>query len=288
MRVCQISYGYPRHNHTGAGLVAFKLAELIPAETLFITKCFEGTYVDPPPHTKLFKISCREPSVPQHFSILRAIWITLGKIVGSTCFLLKAIPSIVRFHPDIVHIHTPLPVLFGVFAKLILRCPVVMTFHGTDFLWLRRIKILQWLVDSVVDVVFCVSHLMAEEMTSLMRKPRITTIPNGVDSHFFQNFKRPRQKRIVAVGVLKWQKGYEYLLQAMKILVGQYHSLQLFIAGSGPLHDELRASVTSLGLNDNVRFLGSVPLRKVRELLNDSRVFVMSSVTEGFPHASLA
>ena len=287
MRICQISRTYPRDTSPGSGSVAYNLAKRIPGEVLYIAKRLPGIYAEPPPNVSLVIIPYWEPRVPQKFGVLGGIWLAFGKAIGSGWFLLRAAPAIIRFSPDIVHVHTILPVLLGVFAKMVLRLPVVMTFHGTDFVRFRRIKPLHWLVDQTVDVVFCVSHQVADEMTSILHRAKVIAVPNGVDLELFRNYGNTRQKQVAAVGALKWQKGYEYLLQAMQMLVTQQPELQLFVAGAGPLESRLRGYVTTLGLDNNVRLLGVVSHNEVVELLNSSRVFVMASVSEGFPRVLL-
>jgi glycosyltransferase involved in cell wall biosynthesis len=53
-------------------------------------------------------------------------------------------------------------------------------------------------------------------------------------------------------------KGAEHLLRAMSLLHGDFPALRLEIAGDGPLRGELESLSTSLGLQQNVRFLGWV------------------------------
>lgn len=287
MRICRISRTYPRDISAGSGLVAFNLAKHIPAETLFIAKRFPGRYVDPPPNVRLVIIPYWEPSVPQTLGRLTAIWIMLGKALGSLWFLLRAAPIMIRFRPDIVHVHTILPILLGIFAKIFLGTPLVVQFHGTDFVRFRHSKLLQSLVNRWVDTVLCVSHRMQDEMTTLVWKPNVLFIPTGVDLDQFQNRHIPRAKQIAAVGMLKWQKGYEYLLQAMGTIVQREPDTKLCIAGSGSLENELREMVTSLGLERNVEFLGALSHDEVAHLLNSSLVFVLSSVSEGLPKVLL-
>lgn len=56
----------------------------------------------------------------------------------------------------------------------------------------------------------------------------------------------------LALGRLHWKKGFDTLLDALAMTPGLY----LWIAGEGPLGDELRAQTRRLGLENRVRFLG--------------------------------
>jgi phosphatidylinositol alpha-1,6-mannosyltransferase len=128
---------------------------------------------------------------------------------------------------------------------------------------------------------------MSDELVPLLRIAKVITVPNGVDLDLFRNNGQLRKRQIIAVGHLKWQKGYEYLLEAVYSLVTKDPEIQLLIAGSGELETKLRSYAASLGLENNVRFLGTVPQYEIVERLNESRIFVMASVSEGFPKALL-
>lgn len=56
----------------------------------------------------------------------------------------------------------------------------------------------------------------------------------------------------LALARLHWKKGLDTLLEA----TAQIPELYVWIAGDGPLEEELKAQCTALGLDDRVRFLG--------------------------------
>ena len=128
---------------------------------------------------------------------------------------------------------------------------------------------------------------MADELSVLLKRTMIRFVPNGVDLKQFQNHGKSRKKQIAAIGLLKWQKGYEYLLEAMRLITDQDREVKLVIAGEGPLEEELRQKVDALRLNDQVSFLGTIDHPEVVELFNTSSVFVLFSVSEGFPKVLL-
>ncbi len=83
------------------------------------------------------------------------------------------------------------------------------------------------------------------------------------------------------VGRLTVQKGYDFLLEAMKLIVVQVPSAQLLIVGDGELADELRARTAELGLGQAVHITG--PRQDVEQLLAAMDLFVSSSLWEGLP-----
>jgi len=81
------------------------------------------------------------------------------------------------------------------------------------------------------------------------------------------------------LGRLTEQKGQRVLLRAVAELAGTVPNVILFVAGVGPLRDELEAEAARLGLSERVRFLG---LRRDRDRLFAAMdVFVLPSNWEG-------
>lgn len=85
--------------------------------------------------------------------------------------------------------------------------------------------------------------------------------------------------RLVSCGRFVKQKGYPYLLQAIKLLRSQY-PVELWMLGEGPKHAEVKAQVNELGLSDHVKFLGFQP--NPRAYFRRCDAFVLSSLWEGF------
>jgi len=86
--------------------------------------------------------------------------------------------------------------------------------------------------------------------------------------------------RLLALGRFVGKKGFEYLVQACKILQDGGVEFRLTLAGSGPLEGSLRRQVRELGLEDRVRFPGFVPHHEVGALFRDADVFVMPCVVD--------
>ena len=91
--------------------------------------------------------------------------------------------------------------------------------------------------------------------------------------------------RLAVVGRLIPIKGHDTLLRAMQIAVREVPGLELEVAGSGPLEDELRAQVSALGLDGSVRFLGQVP--GAAAVLERASIVVVPSLGEGFGMVAL-
>lgn len=81
------------------------------------------------------------------------------------------------------------------------------------------------------------------------------------------------------LGRLTEQKGQRVLLQAVAQLTTQHPNVILFLAGVGPLRDNLEAEAGRLGIPERVRFLG---MRRDRDNLYAAMdIFVLPSQWEG-------
>jgi teichuronic acid biosynthesis glycosyltransferase TuaC len=154
--------------------------------------------------------------------------------------------------------------------------------------------------------VFAVSETLrtfAIEMGAAADKVR--TIPNGVEGAIFW----PREKQqcrakhglpsdarvIVSAGALVERKGHHRVIEALKTLVADGLPAQLLIVGGpgpeGTYEGELHRLVTSLDLEDRVRFCGPVDADTMAELMSAADIFCLASANEGWPnvvHEALA
>ena len=86
-------------------------------------------------------------------------------------------------------------------------------------------------------------------------------------------------KRVIAVGRLEWQKGFDRLVDAWAIASQQYPDWQLDIFGSGKLGDKLQQQIRTHGL-DNVTIYPFTP--NINKEYSESSIFALSSRFEGF------
>jgi len=104
-------------------------------------------------------------------------------------------------------------------------------------------------------------------------------IPNPISFNFFE--RKVINKKILAVGRLTHQKGFDKLLKIWKVFVEKNPSWILNIAGDGELKEELLETVKNLNLSCSVNFLGKVT--NIDELYMKSDIFLMTSRYEGLP-----
>jgi sugar transferase (PEP-CTERM/EpsH1 system associated) len=119
---------------------------------------------------------------------------------------------------------------------------------------------------------------------------RIQVITNAIDTARFKLPGRESRARLGLtedalvfgiVGRLEREKDHRTLLHAFRTLADAHPEARLLIVGDGSLRRELEDCARSLGLEQNVTFLGA--RSDIPEVLAALDLFVLSSVHEGVP-----
>ncbi|MBP3256399.1 MAG: glycosyltransferase family 4 protein [Bacteroidales bacterium] len=111
--------------------------------------------------------------------------------------------------------------------------------------------------------------------------PNLEVIPNAALA-FPEVQRAPESHRVMAVGRLDYQKGFDRLLNAWALLPGALRAQwQLDIFGQGEWKEMLESQIKSLGIEASARLAGAT--RSVFEEYGKSAFLVMSSHYEGFP-----
>jgi glycosyltransferase involved in cell wall biosynthesis len=178
---------------------------------------------------------------------------------------------------DIVHTHLFEPTLLGLLAAKLRHCPVVVTRHHSDALYLvpNRFKrdiylsLENW-INRKADHLIAPAETVREILVRREHVPesKISVIPYGLTLERFAAIKPERiagvraelqmQERLalVCVARLHWEKGHRFLLEAFALLRDEGLDADLYCVGIGPDHELLENLVRELDLENNVRFLG--------------------------------
>ena len=230
-------------------------------------------------------ISYWEPRFPRSYELnfLKTFMIVIGKLFANISLIFKALPIIKEFRPDIVHIHTPLQIGLGYVVKLFFKCPLIITYHGTDFNRLKKNKFLLKIINYFVDHTVCISEDIHSVLKELSDKKYLSYIPNGVDLNLFKFSNQKKNKQIISVGRLVWQKDYLNLLKAFSLFLNINSDYRLLIIGEGPEKKSILKEIKNLKIDKNVELVGLCTQAEIVEILNQSKFFVLSSISEGFP-----
>lgn len=219
--------------------------------------------------------------------------------------LLHAIKAAAAFckqkTPDIVHSHSQIGSLVAAYLKMRGLVPLTgRTAHITiewgkgPFRWVLRRLFTNWIFPRVFDVQVAISEEIKRQLLNYRGlgsnvKP-IIKIPNALSTEYqrisiLENqpryFPRNVDWKIVSVGRLAKQKGYDVLIKSMPAVIEKHPNAHLTLVGEGKEHSTLQALISRLQLNDRVTLVGQKP--NVAEILIDSDLFVLPSYFEGLP-----
>lgn len=112
--------------------------------------------------------------------------------------------------------------------------------------------------------------------------PNLCVIPNAA-LRMSDTYAEGDKKRVIAVGRLDYQKGFDRLIEAWKIVQQNkaYADWHLDIFGKGEWKEMLQAQIDGYGLQESVKL--NAPTQQIGKEYTNSSILVMSSNYEGFP-----
>jgi glycosyltransferase involved in cell wall biosynthesis len=212
-----------------------------------------------------------------------------------------------RLNCDLVHI----PNLFSV--PRMMPCPYVMTVHDmlehmsdareqSGFWGTWHMQMTRRVLRGAARI-FAVSNFTCTEIEKLFEIPssQIEVVYNAIDERFLHGHASPADRELIAE---RYQVTYPFLLYAGRISPHKnvvrmieafsalktelerdqaYPDLKLIIIGddlSG--NPDLRRTVVRSGVQNDVRFLGFIPIEVLRIFYDSAKIFVFPSLYEGF------
>lgn len=145
------------------------------------------------------------------------------------------------------------------------------------FFWYRRMYERATLIHAISTAI------RQDILRNVPNAAPINVIPNGVDLERFRNSDQepPDPLSIICVARLSWEKGVEDVVRAFAILKTAFPAAKLSLVGDGPEAGKLHDLSRKLGVQQDVRFLGSVAHDTIPDLLQKSSLFVCASHYEG-------
>lgn len=181
-----------------------------------------------------------------------------------------------------------------------LNKPYIMTARGTDINLMPQYEKPREMIQQVLeesDHNIAVCEALRQEMITLGAKPgKVTTLRNGVDLKLFPFTDKNQQMSyrtqlglptdtpvVISVGLLIERKGHHLAIEAMKELP----EVTLLIAGDGPEQKKLEQLTQELGLDSQVRFLGSMDQPTLAKYYGASDALILASSREGWANVLL-
>ncbi len=194
---------------------------------------------------------------------------------------------------SLIHVHWAIPTgLIGVLAGRLLRRPVVVTIHGSDFRMATEgpdlpKEIFLWVCQRAKQII-CVSELQTKGIQKMgVRREKISTIPMGIDESFLEVGRNRKEKRsgqphtILSNRNLLSFYNVSLLIRAIPMVVKEEPNTRFLIAGDGAEREDLQREVRELTANCSVEFLGRVPPGEMSSLLGKSDIYVSTSLFDG-------
>lgn len=160
-----------------------------------------------------------------------------------------------------------------------------VTCHGTSYYNAYRTDNGKNLIKRIaheLDYIVCVSEKFKREL-NLIDVKNVKVIYNGIN--FWKNNTDKNNKNkygIVTLGSLKKRKNIDIVIKAFSELYKQNKEMRLTIIGEGVLKNKLKDMCKELGIENVVRFEGTIQNEQVYKILQENNIFVLPSVREGF------
>ena len=195
-------------------------------------------------------------------------------------------------------------------SAFLVPCRYLMTVHDVaEFIYTRQSgwkQNLRWRMLRRTlrgaQRIMAVSRATQRDIENLFGIPssRITVVENAIDERFVQSTRREEQRLVLEryqvndpfllyVGSARPQKNLPRLIEAFAYLKGElrdhrtFGKLKLLIIGDElSEHPDLRRTVVRTRMQEDVRFLGFVPVEILRVFYQSAEVFVFPSLHEGF------
>lgn len=196
-----------------------------------------------------------------------------------------------NWKPELIHLNFSGPSFFSFFNTADVQpAPLVVALRGAppeggagpDTLFGHALGSANWVTAVSAATLDRARQLVPEitERSSVIQNalelPSIAQVP--------LSFEPPR---LLCLGRLVPEKGFDLALRALARLVLSFPNLCLTIAGDGPERTKLNELTNELGLSHAVEFVGWIAPEGVHELMNQATIVVMPSRSEGLPQVSI-
>lgn len=206
---------------------------------------------------------------------------------------------------DLIHIHTPFVAHYaGLKLGKLLQIPIVETYHTffEDYLhhylpWIPKFaarglaRLISKNQCNQVDAIVAPSQPMLDVLRTYGINTKAEVIATGLqeasfntaDSEAFKAKYGIAQNRpmLLYVGRVAFEKNIDFLVRVTQLLTKDIPEVLLVITGEGPAEHNLRALVKTLGMENNVQFIGYLDRNtELNACYKAADIFVFASKSE--------
>jgi glycosyltransferase involved in cell wall biosynthesis len=205
-------------------------------------------------------------------------------------FFVSTLNEVRRY--KIIHCHWSLAGLVGVVAAKLFNKKIVLMMHGAEVFVLGDNLVLKFLLRNV-DFLISNSTYTEEKTLRVFPVNNHAVISPGVD--IGQYYPQPKISNLrerlniaaseiflLAIGNFIQRKGFEYLIEALNIIVHQkgINNIRLGIGGRGPLRTKYEDMVETYALSNYVDFLGFIDAKEMPSYYTQADIFVLPSIID--------
>jgi len=214
-----------------------------------------------------------------------------NKLVNNLCLKRNSLEAIKRHKPDIV---------IGFWIQSSFYVSFYCKSHNIKLFYTERNdprlqygKLLRSmrkiLLSRCKGIIFQTHEAMSYFPTNVQKKAVVIHNPVYISKETFnrnttQKDNKP-DNRIVAIGRLSPQKNHKLLIEAFCQIAQEFPQTVLEIYGEGPLKNELKELINTLGLQSKVFLRGT--FKDILQRISNASLFVLSSNYEGMPNTLL-
>ena len=137
-----------------------------------------------------------------------------------------------------------------------------------------------------LDVFLLLNDTLTSEIEDFMRgyntKTKCITLPNFIENRIIDKVVK-KDNTVISVGRLHNDKGYDRLIEIWSEISKVIDNHKLLIVGDGELRQTLEAKSRDFGIEDSIIFKGMLSHEETIALVNQSKMFLMTSITEALP-----
>ena len=218
-------------------------------------------------------------------------WFKISNTPVNPMWLFGIHRILIEEQPDIINAHSPVPFISDIAFLIAGKIPLVITYHSGSMI--KQSSILNPLIALYellfLPMLFRKSKKIICYSPDFMRrnlkkyKAKVNYIPPGVDKKVFKLSKKRSTNDVLFVGRIEknsdW-KGISYLIEAISIVKRIKPDISLRLVGPGDRVEYFKRYSQKLGINKNVKFVGSKINSELALEYQHSKVIVLPSLTE--------
>ncbi len=222
-----------------------------------------------------------------------------GKQAGSLSLLFMSIPLLESGPFDLIHAQFGTQGLFAVSLSQVLssKCKLVTSIRGYDVtVFLKKHPGIYHKLFREGDLFLPVCEFLKDRLIQEgCEVEKIVVHYSGIDCSKFEYVQRERAPgeliKVLTIARLIEKKGVVFAIDAVSRLLSKGEKIEYRIVGDGVLRENLQQLIESMGIEQQVKLLGSKSHEEVKILSEESHVLVAPSLTaesgdqEGIPNA---